>query len=191
MERQRPAGGVEPRCICFPRHVRGGHLRLARDPDRHPVCPGGDGGYYAYWSFCKTRRGYSGTLCLSRYEALRASYDLRALLFLLEAGRKPVGQKHHKLYEYFRANDADPIALTFGEIEGIMGEPLGKSARQKQFWQRTGFLCISQCWLMNGYRIARLRLREGTVEDKARPALAAINRKNGCPVKPVPTHPLV
>ena len=45
-----------------------------------------------------------------------------------------------------------------------MGEPLGKSARQKQYWQRTGFLCISQCWLMNGYRIARLRLREGQVE---------------------------
>ena len=90
--------------------------------------------------------------------------DLRALLLLLEAGHKPVGQKFHKLYEHFRTSTADPLILTFTDIEAIMGEPLGKSARQKQYWQRTGFLCISQCWLMNGYRIARLRLREGHVE---------------------------
>ena len=90
--------------------------------------------------------------------------DLRALLLVLEAGRKPVGQKYYKLYEYFRTCIADPLTLTFAEIEAIMGEPLGKSAQQKQYWQRTGFLCISQCWLMNGYRIARLRLREGHVE---------------------------
>lgn len=41
-----------------------------------PYAPAELDGYYPYWSFCKTRRGYSGTLCLSRYEALGASYGL-------------------------------------------------------------------------------------------------------------------
>ena len=40
-----------------------------------PYVPAELDGYYAYWSFCKTRRGYSGTLCLSKYKALGASYD--------------------------------------------------------------------------------------------------------------------
>ena len=110
-------------------------------------------------------RCLSGTLEYIDTPSVPASInDLRALLLVLEAGRKPVGQKFYKLYEYFRNSKAATLALTFAEIEDIMGEPLGRSARQKQYWYRTGFLCISQCWLMNGYTIQKLRLREGQVE---------------------------
>lgn len=33
-------------------------------------------GYYAYWSFCTKRKGYSGTLCLTRRKPLNVSYSM-------------------------------------------------------------------------------------------------------------------
>ena len=33
-------------------------------------------GYYPFWSFCKTTKGYSGTLCLSKYAPLDVCTDL-------------------------------------------------------------------------------------------------------------------
>lgn len=82
--------------------------------------------------------------------------DLNNLLLQLETGKKPRGQKFHMLYEFFRNCDQNSVSLTFKEIENIMGEALGTGARNKQFWQRTGFMCISQCWLENGYVIKTL-----------------------------------
>ena len=33
-------------------------------------------GYYAYWSFCTRRKGYSGTMCLTREEPMRVDYGI-------------------------------------------------------------------------------------------------------------------
>ncbi|MGP1521642.1 MAG: exodeoxyribonuclease III [Treponema sp.] len=33
-------------------------------------------GYFAYWSFCKRKKGYSGTLCLTKIKPLNVAYDL-------------------------------------------------------------------------------------------------------------------
>ncbi len=38
-------------------------------------------GYQAYWSICSHRKGYSGTLVLSRYKPLSVSYELGDSLF--------------------------------------------------------------------------------------------------------------
>lgn len=32
-------------------------------------------GYYSFWSFCRRSRGYSGTLCLSRWKPMAVSRD--------------------------------------------------------------------------------------------------------------------
>lgn len=116
------------------------------------------------------RMAYVHTRCLSSSleyidtaEPPASVNDVRALLLMLEAGNKP-GGKRHRLYEFFRTCDKESFSMTFKEIEDVMGEPLGASASRKQFWQRTGFLSISQCWLMNGYRIARLHLRDQRVD---------------------------
>lgn len=82
--------------------------------------------------------------------------DVMELLEELESGRKPVAQKYFALSEYFRICQKNSLTLTFREIETILGDELGASARRKEFWYRTGFLCISQCWLDNGYEIKNL-----------------------------------
>lgn len=86
--------------------------------------------------------------------------NVRELLEQLETDRKTAEQKYHRLSEFFRACDKSPITLTFDEMESIMGDELGISARRKEFWYRTGFMNISQCWLENGYSIQSLRLKE-------------------------------
>ena len=46
--------------------------------------------------------------------------------------------------------------MTFSEIEDILGWKLGKSQQDTQYWYRTGFTNISQCWLDNGFEIYHL-----------------------------------
>lgn len=78
---------------------------------------------------------------------------------LLQAlqGRKPVaGQKFLRLGEFFRSCDKPRMSLTFKEIEEKLGRPLGSSQTEKTYWLRTGFMCISQSWLENGYEIEKL-----------------------------------
>ncbi len=41
-----------------------------------PFVPAELKGYYPYWSFCQGKKGYSGTLILSKQKALGASYDM-------------------------------------------------------------------------------------------------------------------
>lgn len=90
--------------------------------------------------------------------------DVRELLEQLESKGKISEDKYYKLSKYFRTCEKDPVTLTFSEIESIMGESLGTSARRKEFWQRTGFLSISQCWLENGYTIKKLSIKDRQVE---------------------------
>lgn len=41
-----------------------------------PFVPVEINGFYSYWSFCEEKRGYSGTMILSRWEPIKVSYDL-------------------------------------------------------------------------------------------------------------------
>lgn len=84
--------------------------------------------------------------------------DVMELLEQLDGKRKPIGQKYLALSEFFRTCDKNSVTLTFKQIEEIMGDQLGATALRKEFWYRTGFMNISQCWLDNGYEIKALHL---------------------------------
>jgi len=84
--------------------------------------------------------------------------DIMELLEQLDENRKPIGQKFLALSEFFRTCDANSVTLTFKQIEEIVGDRLGATALRKEFWYRTGFMNISQCWLDNGYEIKTLHL---------------------------------
>ena len=85
--------------------------------------------------------------------------DVMKLLEQLETGsRKTTAQKYMALSEFFRTCDKPSVTLTFKELEEIMGDTLGVTSRHPEFWYRTGFGCISQCWLDNGYEIKTLHL---------------------------------
>ena len=86
--------------------------------------------------------------------------DIMALLQQLDARHKPIGIKHFALSMFFHNCDKSSVTLSFKQIEEIMGVPLGAAALRKEFWYRTGFGCISQCWLDNGYQIKTLHLEE-------------------------------
>ena len=82
------------------------------------------------------------------------------LLERLDASHKPIGMKYRALSEFFRTCEKNILTLTFKEIEEIIGDKLGATALRKEFWYRTGFNTISQCWLDNGYQIKALHLEE-------------------------------
>ncbi len=92
-------------------------------------------------------------------ECLPSSLDeVMELLLQLEGERKPIGLKYYALSEFFRTCNRNSVTLTFTQIEEIMGEKLGVTALRKEYWYRTGFMNISQCWLENGYEIKTLYL---------------------------------
>ncbi len=84
--------------------------------------------------------------------------DIMNLLERLDAKRKIVSLRYLSLADFFRTCDKNSVTLTFKQIEEIIGTELGASADAKQFWYRTGFNTISQCWLDYGYEIKRLHL---------------------------------
>jgi len=84
--------------------------------------------------------------------------DVMDLLRRLEGERKPVSQRYIAISEFFRTCDKNSVTLTFKQIEEISGMTLGAAALRKEYWYRTGFTKISQCWLGNGYEIKTLHL---------------------------------
>ncbi|MCD7708304.1 MAG: reverse transcriptase N-terminal domain-containing protein, partial [Clostridiales bacterium] len=87
--------------------------------------------------------------------------DVMELLGRLEEGRKDESRQFYLLSEFFRTCNKNSVTLTFPQIEDIMDAPLSEAAETPEFWYRTGFETISQCWLDNGYEIRRLHL-DGT-----------------------------
>ena len=89
--------------------------------------------------------------------------DVRVLLEQLESERKPARRRYHALSGFFRACCESRVVLTFSEMEAITDCSLGATSLRKEFWYRTGFMCISQCWLDNGYIIKELCIEERRV----------------------------
>lgn len=112
------------------------------------------------------RLGYVHKRCLSAsFESVKTLdlpgswTDVMELLEQIDFNRKPlIAMRLNPLSEFFRSCNKHSVTLTFKEIEEIIGEELGITANQKQFWYRTGFNNISQCWLDNGYQIKRIHL---------------------------------
>lgn len=86
--------------------------------------------------------------------------DLRIQLKEVEEKQKPKSRKHLPLFNFFKVCQKYSVTLSFNELEEILGEKLGNPAMHKRFWQQTGFGCISNCWLENGYEIKALHLEE-------------------------------
>jgi len=84
--------------------------------------------------------------------------DVMELLLRLEKEQKPISQKYIALSEFFRMCEKNSVTLTFKQIEDISEITLGAVALRKEYWYRTGFTKISQCWLCNGYEIKTLHL---------------------------------
>ncbi len=84
--------------------------------------------------------------------------ELTDLLLKLDNPKSSTTSKFYELADYFRMCDKNTITLTFRQIEDIIGERLGNTAFRKEYWYRTGFGNISQCWLDNGYSIKNLHL---------------------------------
>ena len=89
--------------------------------------------------------------------------DVMALLDHLNTDKRQRGQKFLPLGEFFRNSTKISITMNFSEIEDILGYPLGKSSENPQWWTRTGFMNISQCWLDNGYEIKKLSVEKKRV----------------------------
>lgn len=85
-----------------------------------------------------------------------SAIDVMDLLDSVQKERLPVGQKFLRLSEFFRTCAKNSVTMTFSEIEDILGWKLGKSQQDTQYWYRTGFTNISQCWLDNGFEIYHL-----------------------------------
>ena len=86
--------------------------------------------------------------------------EVMDLLQKLDESHKPIGMKYYSLSNFFHNCDKNTVTLTFKQIGDILGEALGASALRKEFWYRTGFGNISQCWLDNGYQIKTLYLED-------------------------------
>ncbi len=84
--------------------------------------------------------------------------ELTDLLLKLDNPKSSTTSKFYELADYFRMCDKNTITLTFRQIEDIIGERLGNTVFRKEYWYRTGFGNISQCWLDNGYSIKNLHL---------------------------------
>lgn len=74
-----------------------------------------------------------------------------------------MGQKFLRLSEFFCTFNKNSVTLSFDDIENILGWKLGRSKLEKQYWYRTGFMNISQCWLDNGFQIHHLNIEKQKV----------------------------
>lgn len=74
------------------------------------------------------------------------------------------GDKFANLHRYFSQLDKDEVAMTFKELESIIGEKLSKSAYQYQaYWYDSPTHMLPKCWVENDYKMTSLNLKEQKV----------------------------
>ena len=135
-----------------------GH-RILRDEEKALIeVDPGKSRFAARMAYVHQRCLYGSFDCVDTPLLPTSQTEIMKLLEQLESERKTTGEKYFALSEFFRTCEKGSVTLTFNEIESIMNEELGATSLRKEFWYRTGFTCISQCWLDNGYEIKTLHL---------------------------------
>ena len=64
--------------------------------------------------------------------------------------------KSNPLYKYFEVSDKRTITLSFKQIEGIIGKPLGETAERREFWLQHEKGRLNCCWLDNDYFVKKV-----------------------------------
>ena len=67
-------------------------------------------------------------------------------------------RKYDPLTRYLAALTTDEVTLTFGEIEAILGAPLPRSARLREWWANSAGSTWARAWLSAGWRVERRQL---------------------------------
>jgi len=83
--------------------------------------------------------------------------------------KQPEFRKYLPLEEWFRqrANAAEPIEMTFEQVESILGSPLPKSATRLTTWWTNVHPKIQShrtAWLNNGWMVAEFDLQARRVK---------------------------
>jgi hypothetical protein len=107
-------------------------------------------------------RTKSNILLAANRELARMSVTIDGYARRVQPERR-AKRKFDSLYAFFRDNRASAIALTFGEVEEIIGSALCETAyKSPHYWSRSGrsggYSRIGDCWEANGYKLADLDL---------------------------------
>jgi DNA-binding transcriptional regulator YiaG len=92
------------------------------------------------------------------------------------------GSKYYPLFDHLQRCGQDETALTFADIESLMGSSLPASARQRKNWwsnrDTTGAL-QSCAWVSAGYHVKEVDLEQETVQFCKFQARYNIQHKDG------------
>lgn len=76
------------------------------------------------------------------------------------------GSKYYPLYDYLQRCNDEETALTFAEIESMMGSSLPASARHRKNWwsnRDTPSALQAGAWVSAGYHVKTVDIEQGTV----------------------------
>ena len=92
------------------------------------------------------------------------------------------GSKYYPLFEHLQGCNQEGVALTFAEIEALMGCSLPASARKKRNWwsnRDSPKALQAGAWVSAGYQVKAVDLVQQTVTFKTFKATYNIQRKGG------------
>ena len=92
---------------------------------------------------------------------------------------RPKGSRYQRLADYLAAQSADEVALSFAEVEALVGAALPTSAYLRYWWRGYGATYrAGQAWRAAGWEATTLTRRadEWRVTFRRRPAAANDNR---------------
>lgn len=90
------------------------------------------------------------------------------------------GSKYYPLFEHLQRCQQSETALTFADIENIMGKPLPTSARNKTNWwsnRDSASALQAGAWINAGYQVKAVDLQQQTVNFNKFEASYQIERK--------------
>jgi hypothetical protein len=105
--------------------------------------------------------------------------------------------KYEPLSEFLRSQSGDEVAMSFRQIERIIGDSLPESAkRHRAWWSNNGEnSAMTQAWLNSGFRSSDVDMKAGTlVFKRAHPQGQFGNRgqkRAAVSVAALKQHPLV
>ncbi len=74
------------------------------------------------------------------------------------------GSKYYPLHQHLSQSAQDEVALTFAEIEALLGAPLPPSAHaRRDWWGNRRSIPPAAAWRSAGYRVAQVDLQSGQV----------------------------